>query len=190
MMSIRTSARFLEIFSTFVIVPGTILSFIYTWFVGDMPVYHSIADATKRVNLFFEVSFFHTNPAQQAVGLVVSRCVSACIDGFSLLLFVWGCVLFIRVLRCYQQQEYFSAYALLNLKRTSRVAFIWTVYQPIKFTLLSLATTMANPAGERVVAVGVTSHDLIHIAVIGFFLCAVSLMEKAHALQREADLTI
>jgi len=72
----------------------------------------------------------------------------------------------------------------------SRIAFIWTLYNPLKFTLLSLVTTLNNPVGKRMLAVNFSSDDIFHIFVVGVFWVITSLMQAAYELKSEHDLTV
>jgi len=72
----------------------------------------------------------------------------------------------------------------------SKIIFAWAVYEPLKFTLLSIVTILSNQEGQRVIALGFTSNDVINIFVVGFFLIITSLMHEAYELKSENDLTI
>jgi hypothetical protein len=76
------------------------------------------------------------------------------------------------------------------LRLLSRISFAWALYNPFKLTLLSIVTTFFMPGGQRVIAFGVTSSDIINIFIVGFFLIISSLMQEAAKLQEEHDLTV
>jgi len=103
---------------------------------------------------------------------------------------VRGCICFIRLLRYYKKGELFSARTLSLFRQLSRISFAWALYNPFKLTLLSIGTAFFMPVGQRGIAFGVTSSDVINIFIVGFFLIIASLMKEAARLQDEHDLTV
>jgi hypothetical protein len=191
MSTIKSYARFLEIFCLSLVIPVLTTSFIYKWFGGKMPVYSDIADCSRKVTIYTGLSYvYNTPPSQQAIFTFISRLLGAFIDGISWALLLWGCLCFIKVLRFYQRSEIFSANTLALFNKMSRIAFAWTVYEPLKFTLLSIVTTLSNQEGQRVIALGFTSNDVVHIFMVGFFLIITSLMQEAYTIKNENDLTV
>lgn len=191
MSTIKSYARFLEIFCLSLVIPVLTASFIYKWFGGQMPVYSDIADCSRKVTIYTGLSYvYNTPPSQQAIFTFASRLLGSFIDGISWALLLWGCLCFIKVLRFYQCNEIFSANTLALFNKMSRIAFAWTVYEPLKFTLLSIVTTLSNQEGQRVIALGFTSNDVVHIFMVGFFLIITSLMQEAYTIKNENDLTV
>jgi len=188
MNKIKLYSRFLELFLAvgIVLIVG---SCIFKWFSGDIPVYRDIADSTKHTRLYAGLGYFYTTNHIPAPSLLI-RILAFFIDGISIALFVWGCVCFLKLLRFYRSGELFSANTLALYTKLSRIAFAWTLYNPIKFTLLSFVTTINNPHGARLIAIGFNSDDIFHIFIVGFFLVITSLMQAAYELKHEQDLTV
>lgn len=172
------------------VVPLILISFAYKWFCGAIPVYCDVTMYTKKVTLYTGLSFFYQNSAFSPLMTFLVRVLGALVDGVSVALLLCGCLYFVKALRYYQQGELFSANTIALFHKMVRIAFVWTVYEPIKFTLLSFVTTCASPAGQRVITIGITSQDVIHIFIVGFALIITSLMQEAYALKNEHDLTV
>lgn len=190
MSTIKSYARFLEIFCLVIVLPLTAIAFAYKWFGGAMPVYYDIADCSKKVTVYTGLSFVYNSAPSQSALAIASRVLGALIDGVSVALLLWGCICFIKVLRYYQRGELFTANTIALFNKMSRIAFAWALYEPFKFTLLSIVTTLSNQEGQRVIALGFTSNDIIHIFIVGFFLIISSLMHEAYELKNEHDLTV
>lgn len=190
MHTVKSYARFLEIFCIILILPLIIIAFFYKWFGNTMPVYCDITDCSKKVTVYTGLSFVYNWGQSESAMAILSRFLGAIIDGLSVALLLWGCIYFIKVLRYYQQGELFTANTIALFNKMSRIAFAWALYEPFKFTLLSIVTTLSNQAGQRVIALGFTSNDIIHIFMVGFFLIITSLMHEAYELKNEQDLTI
>ena len=156
MNKIQKYAHFLELFCLIIVVPLLVLSFLYKWFYGDIPVYHDIADCAKKVTVYTGLSLFYTATPLLPSTKIITRLLAALIDGISLGLFLWGCFSFIKLLRLYKQGELFSHNTMSLLNKLSRIAFAWTLYEPIKFTLLSFVTTASIHNGIRIISLGIT----------------------------------
>lgn len=190
MNKIQRYARFLEIFCLVIVVPLLVLSFLYKWFYGDIPVYLDIADCAKKVTVYTGLSFFYTATPLLPSTTMVTRLLAACIDGVSLGFFLWGCLTFIKLLRLYKRGELFTLNTMALLNKLSRIVFVWTLYEPIKFTLLSFVTTASLHNGVRIISLGLTSNDIFHMFIVGFFLVITSLMHEAYEIKNEHDLTV
>ncbi len=164
-------------------------AFVVKWFSGDIPIYCDVSDSIKQTRLYAGLGFFYTNIHTPAPSLLI-RLSAAFVDGISIALFMWGCICFFKLLRLYRQGELFSINTLALYTKLSRIAFAWTLYNPIKFTLLSFITTINNPHGQRIVAFGFNSDDIFYIFIVGFFLVMTSLMQEAYELKYEQDLTV
>lgn len=190
MKSIKVYARFLELFSLFVVIPFVVVAFLYKWIQPEMPIYSDVADGAKQVRLYAGVLYVYQGPAGWVSAPLLARFLGVIIDGISVGLFCYGCWAFIRLLRAYKQGELFTPRTLAYFMTLSRVTFVWALYNPLKLLLLSIVTTYFNPVGQRVIAFGVTSGDIINIFVVGLFLIIASLMQEASRLQDEHDLTV
>lgn len=191
MKRLQSYARLFAYFCYIIVLPLILISFIYKWFLGSLPLYNDIATYTKKVSIYTGLGFFYQGATQpNQVMLIMVRSIGALIDAVSIGLIVWGCFCFIKLLSYYQRNELFSANTLALFKKISRIAFAWVIYEPIKFTLLSFVTTMTNPVGQRIITIGITSNDVIHICIVGFFWIITSLMHEAYLMKSEQDLTI
>jgi len=190
MNKIKSYARVLELMCIFVGIPFIVGAFLFKWFCGDFPIYSDAIDCTIHSRLFTGIGYFYNAVYAQMPPPMVVRLVAAAVDGISIGLFLWGSICFIRLLRYYSAGELFSANTLALYTKLSRILFAWTLYNPLKFTLLSYITTMLNPAGKRVIAIAFNSDDIFYIFIVGFFLVITSLMQEAYNLKHEQDLTV
>jgi len=190
MNRIKSYARVLELMCIFVGIPLIVGAFFFKWFYGDFPIYSDAIDCTKHSRLFTGIGYFYNAAYSQTPPPLLIRLLAAAVDGISIGLFLWGSICFIRLLRYYSKGELFSANTLALYTKLSRILFAWTLYNPLKFTLLSYITTMLNPAGQRVIAIAFNSDDIFYIFIVGFFLVITSLMQEAYHLKHEQDLTV
>jgi len=189
MNKIKSYAQFLEVLCLFGMI-FIIFAFLFKWFLGDFPVYSDVVDSTKHSRLYTGIGYFYTSSYSLTPPSLVIRFLASFIDGISLGLFTWGCFCFIKLLRFYRKGELFSANTLAIYSKVSRIAFAWVLYNPVKFTLLSIITTYYNPVGKRVVAIAFNSDDIFNIFIVGFFLVMTYLMQEAYKLKYEHDLTV
>jgi hypothetical protein len=190
MNNIKVYARFLELFSLFLVVPLVIVAFFYKWLQPAIPVYNDVADGVKQVRLYAGVLFASQEPSCWLPAPLLARLLGGFVDVLSLVLFCWGCWHFVRLLRCYRHGELFTQKTVYHFVVLSRIAFVWTLYNPLKLMLLTLITSYFNPAGQRIIAVGITAGDVENIFIVGLFLIIASLMQEAARLQNEHDLTV
>jgi len=118
------------------------------------------------------------------------RLLAATVEGISVLLFLWGCIYFIKLLNLYCKGELFSQKILMFYRKIVWIGFLWTLYSPIKLSLLSVISTINNPAGQRLLSVTLRGEDIFHIFVVGSFLVLHSLTREAYKLKQEHDLTV
>ncbi len=182
MKNLKSRAKFLEFFVKFIILPLIIFIFVYRWFINGH---------CESLDEFW-VGFNYSSDAITSLANlpILSKILYLLIDGISCVLILVGCFYFIKILKLYQRGEIFSSHLLQLFQKVSRIALVWALYAPLKHTLLSLVTTFFNPVGQRVIEVSITSHDIINIFVVGFFLVITSLMQEAYALKNESDLTV
>lgn len=185
MKNVKSYARFLEVFSILIVMPLASLSFIFRWLLPASTITHHAY--ASDAGIFYALNL---SPLPIASLPLELRALGASIDAISFGLFFWGAFLFIKLLRCYRQGEIFSANTLFLFNKISRVAFAWTLYSPVKFTLLNLILTLQNPVGQRELAIAFSSNDVINIFTVGFFLILTSLMHEGYMLKHEQDLTV
>jgi hypothetical protein len=189
MKSIKAYARFLELFCVVAVLPIAIITPFLKWFGRDIPAYKTISDYIQSINLNTG-DVCHMQIVKISYLPIVTRILGLIVDGVSVGLFVYGCLYFIRVLRCYRRGEIFSDATLDSFKKLSRAAFAWTLYNPINYTLLTLITTIHNPVGKRILAFSIGSQDVMNIFILGVFYTLTSLMHEGYMLKKEQDLTI
>lgn len=180
MNRIQFYARFLEFLCLFVCIPLIVGSFLFKWFCTIVP----INDLSSLRN-FSCIALHSPLPSSLLMGFLIIL-----IDAFGVALLVWGCVCFIKLLGYYHKGELFSVNTLALYVKMSRIAFAWTIYNPLKFALLSIITTINNPVGQRVLTINLSSDDIFHIFIVGIFLVITSLMQEAYKLKSEHDLTV
>jgi hypothetical protein len=190
MSAVRKYARFLELFSMVIVIPLMIIAYCYKWLQPAVPVYNDIADGAKQVRLYAGVLFGTHDHVCWLPSPCLARIFGGLVDAFSLILFCWGAYHFIRLLRCYRNGELFTQKTIYHFVLLSRIAFAWTLYNPIKLMLLTVITSCFNPAGQRTIAIGVTAGDIVNIFMVGLFFVIASLMQEAARLQDEHDLTV
>ena len=180
MNTIQKYARLLKFLIMFVGIPFFLGSFIFKWLWNSVFVFNSIKDcALASANL--------THSPVNHIPSVILRVVAATIDGVSALLFLWGAIYFIKLLTLYCKTEFFSANILTLYRKIIWIGFIWTLYNPLKHTLLSLVTTITNPPGQRILSVCFRSEDLFHIFIVGSFVILNALMHEAYKIKQEQD---
>jgi hypothetical protein len=184
MKSIKTYARFLEICIT-IIMPIAALSFILRWLLASSKLAYQFYQS--HTGLFCSL---YLAPKSLSEVPPLSLFFSAVVDAVSYILLFWVGFLFIKLLRSYQRGELFSAYTLMLFKKISRIVFLWSLYTPIEHTLITLITTLHNPVGQRELSFALSSTDILHILIAGFFLIMTSLMHEGYQLKHEHDLTV
>ncbi len=189
MKSLKSYARFLELFCIVAVIPVMIISLFLKWFGRAIPLYNTVSNYVSSmkdgVRYIYQVQAAHVS-----ILPMPSRILGFLADGVSVALFVYGCLYFIRVLRCYQRGEIFSDNTLYFFTRVSKAAFAWTLYNPINYMLLSVITTMYNPVGQREIAIAFGSHDIMNIFIVGCFWMITSLMHEGYSLKKDQDLTV
>jgi hypothetical protein len=169
-------------------IPVLVALFLIKWFSGPIPLYHDVDDCIKQTRLYAGIGYWYTGSLTFHPSII--RVLAALVDGISIALFTWGIACFIQLLRLYNNNEIFSETTMGLYAKISRILFAWTLYNPLKFTLLSMITTLANPAGKRVIALAISSDDVYHIFITGFFVWISSIMQTAYVLKQEHDLTV
>jgi hypothetical protein len=171
-------------------IPLIIYAFIAKWYTGDFPVFSDIADSVRQTHLYTGIGYWRASTYTKTIPSNVVRVVASIIDGASFFMLIWGIICFIKLLRYYYRDELFSTNTLALYSKMSRIIFAWTLYNPLKFILLSAVTTLANHTGHQVIAISITSNDVVYIVIAGFFVLINSLMHAAYKLKYEQDLTV
>lgn len=183
MNKIQKYARFLQFLLLGLGFPSIIGSFLMKWVWGGTAAFNAIKiNAARGAGI---------NPAllNYEPSMLLQLCATA-IDGFSFLLFFLGCFYFAKLLKFYYKGELFSENILGFYKKILWIAFSWTLYNPIKYTLLTLITTINNPKGQRILSFAFRGEDIFNIFIVGSFLVMNALMHEAYKLKIEQDLTV
>jgi hypothetical protein len=172
--TLSTYAYFLKLLLLFFGIPLIIVPFIYKWILRGTYVFNEIKLEAMKTT--------HLNPlAANLIPPPKLKLLAIITDGISVLLLLLGCFFLIKL---------FSFYCLMFYRKIFLVALIWTLYNPIKSTALSIITTANNPIGNRVLSVTLKGDDLFHILIVGSLLILNSLMKEAYKLKQEQSLTI
>ena len=182
-------SRFLEVLA---LASASIISgaFLLKWFYGDFPVYGENPALVTQKDVSLAIGYWHTKVYATTPPAFIIRILAALVDLVSVALLVWGLICLVKLLRYYAQNELFSKRTLALYSRISRIALIWTLYNPVKFSLLTLITTLSNPTGQRTIAVMLTQDDVVHVFIAGCFVLLTSVIHSAHTLKHEQDLTV
>lgn len=90
----------------------------------------------------------------------------------------------------YEREQFFQMGNVLCFKKIARV-LIWLFLTGIvSNSLLSIALTLQNPPGHRLITIELSSNDLT-VLLLGLILAVISwVMEEGRKLQEEQDLTV
>lgn len=123
---------------------------------------------------------------------VIHRMLGLIVDGLGFCI-IFVCVFFfICLMRLFSKGSFFSADAISYLSKLSRWALAWAIYNPLRYTLLSVITSWHFPAGigKRELSIAFGSTDFINILVVGCLVMITTFIKDGYALQQERDLTI
>lgn len=173
-------AYVLKIILLFFGIPIIIAPFFYNWILHSTATFNRIKFAVMGGSLV----------GANLVPSVPLKLLAATVHGVSTVLLLLGCFYFAKLLDYFRQAELFSIKTLNLYTKFMRVAFIWTLYEPISHTFLGLITTANNMPGHRILSVTIKGEDFIHVIIVGTLLIVNSLMQEAYKLKREQDLTV
>ena len=187
--NIKSYAKFLKIFSIIILLPIIFVKPIITWFVNIEPLFYKYSEFWSGIRGIGAAVSYSYESTMQAMPLTSKFCGFG-IDVISVLIILWGFWFFIKVLNCFQSGEIFSQQIFYFFKNMSKAALVWTIYQPISFMLKSLALTLHNPPGQRMIVAQLSSPDIVNIFIVGFFFVITSLMYEGYKLKKDQDLTV
>lgn len=95
-----------------------------------------------------------------------------------------------RLFRLFSQQEFFTASSVQCIRRVGIILLIGQLFHPFYIALLSLALTISNPPGSRLIAVEVGISELGMIAVAFGIILVSWIMDEGRKLQEEQENTI
>lgn len=182
MKSIKSYARFLDLFSKFFLIPGLIAIFLFKWIFDGVPGFE------KTYNCFMGFSYsWESNISSMPI---LSRCLGMIVDGVSYGLIIWGFVVLLKLLGYYRRGNVFSLETFSLFRQLSRIALIYTIYDFLNNMLMSLISTMYNAPGERMLSASIGSGDIQNIFIVACFFVITSLMYEGYKLKKEQDLTV
>ncbi|MBG0776587.1 MAG: DUF2975 domain-containing protein [Desulfovibrionaceae bacterium] len=172
-----------------------------------------IRNASRRLNRVFLTTFWAAPalvalfwicmdllpPAELArmlpTGVRLPLPVSARIMGFVVSMIPVGVTMYgLRTLAAlfalYARGEIFGAGCVHRYRLLARTLLWWFAASLVSGSLMSLALTLHNPPGRRMISLGVGSPDLTALLVGAVLWVLARVMEEARALQEEQDLTV
>lgn len=180
MAQVTVYARRLQIFCVALVIPTIVLLYVAKWF----------QDLNADQAPFFKFGYSWDATFSLASIPLAHKLAIICLDSVSLLLIVWGLVCCARILGYYRVGQAFCPQTTVLFKRMAQIALAFAVYAPIKDTLVTLAGTLSNPPGMRVLSVALGSSDIVHIFIAGLLFLIASLMHEACVLKSEQELTV
>jgi hypothetical protein len=101
-----------------------------------------------------------------------------------------GIKLLIDLFRLYEAGMVFELANVACFKNLSRVLILWFIAVLISAPLMSLALTINNPVGKRIVTISLEYTDLTALVIGGILMVITRVMEIGRELQNEQDYTI
>lgn len=95
-----------------------------------------------------------------------------------------------QLFRLYEQGLIFKPTHVLYFKKLSRVLIWWFVASIVYRSLLSVALTLHNPPGHRMITLSLGSPDLTALLLGGILAVIAWVMEEGRKLQEDQDLTV
>ena len=101
-----------------------------------------------------------------------------------------GAYYLMRLFHLYEQGQIFRLPNVQCFKKLSRVLIWWFAVGIIHRSILSVALTLHNPPGQRIVTLGIGSPDLTALLLGGILAVIAWVMEEGRKLQEDQDLTV
>lgn len=154
-----------------------------------MPVVNALA--WLFMNRLPEAMYRHMLPYFVSVPLPVS----ARLMGFVVVMIPTGVAMFgvFYLMRLFQLYEHGQIFRLGNVRcfrNLSRVLIWWFIAGIVHKSLLSVALTLHNPPGQRMITLELGSPDLTALLVGGILAVIAWVMEEGRKLQEDQDLTV
>jgi len=103
---------------------------------------------------------------------------------------MWGVYYLMRLFQLYEQGQIFKPGHVLCFKKLSRVLIWWFIAGIVHKSLLSVALTLHNPPGQRMITLEIGSPDLTALLLGGILAVIAWVMEEGRRLQEDHDFTI
>jgi hypothetical protein len=182
MKSIKSYARFLDLFCKVILIPGLVIVFAFKWIFNEVPGFEKAYSGWAGFGYSWESNI----PSMP----LLSRMLGMLVDGISYGLVVWAILCLLKLLKHYQKGELFSLETFSLFRKISKIALIYTVYDFLSSIVMSLISTMHNAPGERMLSVQFSSGDIKNIFVVACFFMITSLMYEGCKLKEEQNLTV
>lgn len=101
-----------------------------------------------------------------------------------------GAYYLMRLFHLYEQGKIFRPSNVQCFKKLSRVLIGWFAVGIIHRSLLSVALTLHNPPGHRIITLDIGSPDLTALLLGGILAVIAWVMEEGRKLQEDQDFTI
>ena len=103
---------------------------------------------------------------------------------------ILGAYYLMRLFTLYEQGQIFNLANVRCFRSLSRVLIWWFAAGIVHRSLLSLALTLHNPPGQRMISVDLGSADLTALLLGGILAVIAWVMEEGRKLQEDQDLTV
>ena len=100
------------------------------------------------------------------------------------------CLNLIRLLNCWMDGNIFSEQTTRLFSELGLFYLLCTVADILTDSLNTFLLTMGNPSGQRIIAFGFNSSDLLDLGAACFLYVMAIVMRQAYQLQQDANLTI
>jgi len=133
-----------------------------------------------------------SDPFLQTVSAMplIDRLLGLCVDTTALVIACYGIIIFIRLMKKFQEGQLFSSSTAQLLNKLSKTALYWALYHPLRNTLLSLITTLHKGPGNRIISISIDTSDIVNIFMFTCFVLITALIQEAYKIQQEHDLTV
>lgn len=120
----------------------------------------------------------------------MARFLGWCVSLIPLSLFLYGCKTLINLFRLYEKGEIFGDENVRYFVKLSRILIGFGLAGILADPLQSIALTLHHPAGERCLALSLSSNEVL-ILIVAFILAVISrVMEEGRKVAQEQELTI
>lgn len=112
------------------------------------------------------------------------------VDTLGLVILCLGILALQKLLKLLKSQLFFNGETVKLLNNLSKIALGWTIYNPVRVTLLSLITTLHKGVGKRVISLEFGLKDMVNIFIFASMILISVLLQEGLKLKKEQDLTI
>ena len=143
------------------------------------------------INHFPQIIYSHMLPFFVSIPLPASaRFMGFLVTMMPAAVAISGAYYLMRLFRLYEQGQIFRPPNVLCFKKLSRVLIWWFAVGILHKSLLSVALTLHNPPGQRIITLGIGSPDLTALLLGGILAVIAWVMEEGRKLQEDQDFTV